>query len=236
MTKTRWIIFAVICALVLVGVMALSSSESTDVSNINAAEVITDQPVSDHVKGDKDSKVVFIEYGDYQCPVCGRIHAPLESALAPYVEQDKIAFVFRDFPITSIHPNALAAASAAEAAGLQASYWEMYDLLYQNQRQWSSAAADERQDLFDSYAKQLGLNVEQFRQAMSSQKVAQNISFDQALANKVGANSTPTFVLNGQNLDPTLNRKIINGDFTELRRLLDQAIKDSGGTPPKTDK
>jgi protein-disulfide isomerase len=233
MTKTRWIIFAVICLLLLGGIVILAQRHRVDVSGIDPAKVIQNGPNADHVEGDKNSKVVFIEYGDYQCPICGSVYQPLKDTLQTYLDQNKIAFVFRNYPLTSIHPNTLAAASAAEAAGLQGKYWQMHDKLYETQDAWSNASPDQRQNFFDGYAKDLGLNVDQFRTDMTSKQVARQINRDRALGEKIGVSGTPTFVLNGKTMEASLNTDLENGNSATLQKLLDQAIKDNGGQPPK---
>ncbi|HET6622703.1 MAG TPA: DsbA family protein [Candidatus Saccharimonadales bacterium] len=233
MTKTRWIIFAVICLLLLGGIAVLANQKRVDVSGIDASAVIKDGDFPDHVVGDADSKVVFIEYGDYQCPICGSVAQPLKDTLQPYIEQGKIAFVFRNYPLTSIHPNTLAAASAAEAAGLQGKYWQMHDKLYESQDAWANAAPDQRQTYFDGYAQDLGLNVDQFRTDMASKQVSRHVARDRALGEKINVTGTPTFVLNGKKLESSINSALQNGDSAELEKLLDQAIKDTGGQPPK---
>ncbi|HET8690173.1 MAG TPA: DsbA family protein [Candidatus Saccharimonadales bacterium] len=233
MTKTRWIIFAVICLLVLGGIAVLAKQHKVDVSGIDPAKIIQDGANPDHVEGDKSSKVVMIEYGDYQCPICGSVYQPLKDTLQPYLDQNKIAFVFRNYPLTSIHPNTLAAASAAEAAGLQGKYWQMHDKLYENQDAWSNASPDQRQTYFDGYAQDLGLNVDQFRSDMVSKKVARQINRDRSLGEKIGVSGTPTFVINGKKLEASINTDLESGNSAALQKLLDQAIKDTGGQPPK---
>jgi protein-disulfide isomerase len=137
--------------------------------------------------------------------------------------KDKLTFVFRNLPLTNIHPNALAAAVAAEAAGQQNKFWEMHDKLYENQPAWQSAAVEERGRIFETYAQQLGLNVGQFTQDLSSPAVTEKINRDRATAQKLNASSTPTFVLNGQLLPEQVS---VNGD--ELKKTVEQALRDAG--------
>ena len=111
MTPTRWIIFAVVAVLVLVGLATLAKKDSIDVSQVDATSVISNDKFKDHVFGKADSKVVLIEYADFQCPGCAAAHPQLKAIIEEY--KDKIAFVYRAFPLTSIHPNALAAAATA---------------------------------------------------------------------------------------------------------------------------
>lgn len=202
MSKKAWIIFAAVCVLILGSLVALSNSKKVDIGNIDANKV---QPASeatgniaDHVFGKPDSKVVLVEYGDFQCPGCGGMHPTVKSVTEKYEEQ--MTFVFRNFPLTQIHPNALVAAAAAESAGLQGKYWEMHDTLFSNQDAWKSVSVKERIGVFEKYAQQLGLNVETFKNDIGSEKVTKKINYDLAIGKKINVTSTPTFVLNGKTL------------------------------------
>jgi protein-disulfide isomerase len=202
-SKKAWIIFASACVLLLVGLVYISSKDKVNVSNVDASKVqagtTQSGDIGDHVFGKKDSKVVFIEYGDFQCPGCGKAHPTIKDVTEKY--KDQVTFVFRNFPLTSIHPNAKAAAAAAEAAGLQGKYWEMHNKIYESQSAWESLGASERTDFFAGYAKDLGLNVTTFKNDMAGQKVSQKINFDIAVGKKIGVDATPTLFLNGKAVD-----------------------------------
>ena len=135
MTKKTWIIFAVICIGIIGGLVYMSNGNKIDVSDVDEwsiqAASAKSGDIADQVYGNKDAKVVIIEYGDYQCPGCASAQSALKTVSEKY--KDTVAFVFRNFPLYSIHPNAFAAASFAEAAGLQGKYWEMHDKLYTTQ-------------------------------------------------------------------------------------------------------
>lgn len=210
MTSRTWIIFAAICVVLFGGLIIFSQKDNIDVSNINQNVI---QPASkqsgaiaDHVTDDSKSKVILIEYGDFQCPYCGQAYSTLHMLLSD-TYKDKIAYVFRNYPLTSMHPNAKAAAAAAEAAGLQDKYWQMHDLLYERQSDWSELAPGDRTDVFKKYAQELGLNVTQFETDMGSKEVAKKINFDVALGKKAKVDGTPTFVINGQ----TINKYVKDG-------------------------
>jgi len=165
-----------------------SSSNSSGSKNSSGA-----QPTS-NIQGQNAKNVTLIEYGDYECPVCGSYYAPLKQAVAPLLPD--IHFQFRNLPLTAIHQNAFAGSRAAEAAGLQGKYWEMHDLLYENQTQWASASSP--QDNFNQYAQQLKLNIEQFKKDYISSKVNDAINADLAEFSKTGQDkATPTFFING---------------------------------------
>ena len=110
------------------------------------------------------------------------------------LNQKDILFVFRNLPLTNVHPNALAAATAVEAAGKQGKYFQMHDALYDNQSSWSDATGEQRGAIFESYAQNLGLNINQYKTDLSSSAVARKINRDVALAKKINASSTvPSF-------------------------------------------
>lgn len=160
---------------------------------------------TNHVEGQGTSGVTFVEYGDYECPICGAYYQPLKDALTPDILQ-KIHFQFRNLPLTSIHQNAYAGARAAEAAGIQGKYWEMHDKLYENQSAWTTSSSPI--NLFEGYAKDLGLNVNQFKSDYSSSKVNDAIRADMAAFGKTKQQqATPTFFLDG--------KYIANGEFTD---------------------
>src|SRR5438034_3234755 len=137
------------------------------------------------------SPVVLEEYGDYQCPPCGLLYPELKKIEAEYGNQVQI--VFHHFPLMTMHKNALAAAHAAEAARNQKKFWEMHDRLYRNQSAWAEAA--DPRPIFISYARELGLNVEQFQSDMESNQVDQRISADMQRGASLGVTGTPTVFL-----------------------------------------
>lgn len=202
MSRNAWLIFVAVVILLLGGLIYLSNKNKVtiDTSAINTATVqkASDQSgnIADHVFGKPDSKVVFVEYGDFQCPGCGGAHPTIKSLTEKY--EDQLTFVFRNFPITSIHPNARVAAAAAEAAGLQGKYWEMHNKLFESQSSWENLSGTKRTDFFVGYATDLGLDTTKFKEDLASTAINQKITFDQALAKKDKVNSTPTFYLNGQ--------------------------------------
>jgi protein-disulfide isomerase len=137
------------------------------------------------------SPVVIEEYGDYQCPPCGQLYPELKAIEHEYGNQVQV--VFHHFPLAKIHKNALAAAQAAEAARNQNKFWEMHDRLYRNQKEW--AELDDPRRVFLSYARQLNLNLDQFKQDMDSNQVNQRISSDMQRGASMGVTGTPTVFL-----------------------------------------
>jgi protein-disulfide isomerase len=228
MNKVTWIIFGAVIVLVLGGLIIYShaSNPAIDVSSVNTNSIIgasvQNGQIADHVYGDASSKVVFVEYGDFQCPSCGGAYAQVKSATESY--KDKVAFIFRNFPLTTLHPNARAAAAAAEAAGLQGQYWAMHNMLYEGQADWENLSGDQRTTLFVSYASQLKLNTAKFTTDLASKAVNDKISFDQAIGKKINVNATPTFYLDGTQLSATDSGQIVQGSTTVLTGLFDKAL------------
>lgn len=228
MSKRAWIIFVAIVIAVLAGLIIYSrvANPGVNVSDVDANSIITasDQngQIGDHVLGNPESRVILIEYGDFQCPSCAGAHPQVKAIMEEY--GDRIAFVFRNFPLTSIHPNARAAAAAAEAAGLQGEYWAMYDILFESQSKWQFLGGSERNDTFASYAIAIGLDEAQFRTDLAATNVNDKITFDQALARKAGAEATPSFYINGQAVDDTVSSAVVQGDTEPLTTLLDSYL------------
>lgn len=204
MSGRGWIIFGAICVVLFGGLVIWSGRDRVNVSGIDTNKLQSAAAdsgnIGDHVFGNKNAKVVLVEYGDIQCPACGSAHPTVRQLTEKY--QDQLAFVFRNFPLTSIHPNARAAAAAVEMAGLQGKYWEMHNILYENQDDWSSASTSERGGKFADYAQQIGLNKSEFTKALNdkSSQINKKINFDIALGRKLNVSATPTFYLNGKQL------------------------------------
>lgn len=204
MSKGFWLIIAAI-VIIFGGILLFKGDEAQAPTDTSA--------VSNHVLGDNAKGVTLMEYGDYQCPFCGQFH-PLVKAVVEKYKTD-IHFQFRNLPLIGNHSNAFAAARAAEAASLQGKFWEMYDALFQNQSAWSDSS--NVLPIFEQYAAQLGLNVEQFKTDFASTKVNDTINADMAEFKKTGEPmSTPTFFLNGKKIEPK--------SLDDFSRLIDEAI------------
>jgi protein-disulfide isomerase len=185
-------------AIIFCGIFIVSQKSSNGAGGSSSGS--NSQPTN-HVEGQNSKGVTLVEYGDYECPICGAYYQPLKEALTPEVLQN-IHFQFRNLPLTSIHQNALAAARAAEAAGLQGKYWQMHDMLYQNQQGWTDSTSPITN--FTAFAKALGLNITQFNSDYSSSKVNNAINADLAEFNKTKLPmATPTFFINGKNVENT---------------------------------
>ncbi len=204
MSTRGWIIFVVVCVVGFGALILLSQKDRIDVSGVNEKKVLASSEASggiaDHTLGKVDSKVILVEYGDFQCSGCGAAYPRVKSLLEKY--DDKIVFVYRNFPLTQIHANARAAAAVAEAAGLEGKYWEMHDMLFENQTDWSNASTSDRGGIFEDYAREIGIDVASFKATLESKnsQISKKINFDLALGRKLNINSTPTFYLNGTKL------------------------------------
>jgi protein-disulfide isomerase len=146
----------------------------------------------DHVRGPADAPVTLVEYGDYQCPYCGEGY-PVVRALERHFGRG-LRFVFRNFPLTQMHPHAQHAAEVAEAAGAQGKFWELHDLLYTHQ----DALADA--DLVD-YAEAAGADAAAVQQALTAHTFAPRVREDFRGGVKSGVNGTPSFFINGARYD-----------------------------------
>ena len=164
-------------------------------------------PVSDrdHIEGRASARLTLVEFGDYQCPYCG--------AAYPVVKQlqrdlgSKLRFVFRNFPLTQAHPYAMVAAEAAEAAALQGKFWEMHDIIYENQDQLEPS-------ILPLWAQQLRLNVNEFGRAIKEGLVTERIKDDRKSGTHSGVNGTPCFFINGVRFDGA-------ADYEQLREALE---------------
>jgi protein-disulfide isomerase len=147
---------------------------------------------NDHTRGPKQAPIVIVEYGDYQCPHCGRAY-PILDRLQKALGDD-LLFVYRHFPIAESHPDAPNAARAAEAAGRQGRFWEMHALLFENQSALDS-------DSLVGYAEALDLDMERWLLDMDSDAIEAKVEEDFKGGVRSGANGTPTFFLNGFRYD-----------------------------------
>lgn len=169
---------------------------------------------SDWVRGTLDAPSLLVEYSDLQCPACGNYY-PLLKRLESEVG-DQVAVVYRHFPLTGLHKNALAAARAAEAAGKQGKFWEMHDLLFERQQEWSGDQ-DPAAGRFLSYAAELGLNRDEFKKYQIASDVKKAVADDIDGGNRSRVNSTPTFFLNGKKISSPRTYDELKSLVTNIR-------------------
>ena len=150
----------------------------------------------DPIIGNPDAPITIIEFSDFQCPFCARFHVQtLPLLLEEYIEQDKVKLVFRDFPIQSIHPNALPASVAAECANEQGQFKPMHDMLFDNQKQWSNQETVDALSMFSQYATQIGLEQETFDSCLTSGKYIEEIRNDLDDGRSYDVTGTPGFFI-----------------------------------------
>jgi len=154
----------------------------------------------DHIQGPASAPVTLVQYGDYECPYCGAAY-PIIKDLQARME-DRLRFVFRNFRITTSHPHAEQAAEAAEAAAAQGRFWEMHDLLYEDQKHLLD------RDLH-TYAEQLGLDAELFDKELAEHVHADRVHEDFMSGVRSGVNGTPTFYTNGKRHDDSYDAETL---------------------------
>lgn len=168
-------------------------------------------PISaeDHIQGPENAEVTLVEYGDYECPHCAHAHPMVRRIQKRFGE--KLRFVFRNFPLTQSHPHAEAAAETAEFAGANGKFWEMHDLLFENQERMN-------RDLFLELANKLELSADGLTEALEEEKFEARVRADFSGGVRSGVNGTPTFFINGiRNDGPS--------EFMELLLAVDAAME-----------
>lgn len=173
----------------------MTSSENTSTSEGAASTTLLAPQPWDHAQGSSEAPVTIIEYGDFECPYCGRTY-PLLKRLREELG-DQIRLIYRHFPLNSVHPHASVAAQAAEAAGAQGKFWEMHSMLFENQDALESFD-------FDQYALRIGLEVYRFRADLSSERFSRRVQRDYESGTQVGVRKTPTLFVNGAKYDGAL--------------------------------
>lgn len=166
----------------------------------------------DHIRGDKNAKLTLVEFSDFQCPACAQIEPMTETLLKDYPKD--VRLVYKYFPLMG-HPNSIPSAKAAEAAARQGKFWEMHDLLFKRQNEWS--VLDNPVDIFKIYAKSLNLDMDKFENDLSSKDTADRIDRDYNLGLTVNIEATPTFFLNGEKL--TISK------YDDFKNAVDKNLK-----------
>jgi len=223
MSKSFWgVVIAVV--IIFVGIFALTGNKSSNSSSKGKSGTLTQ-----HIEGQGKAGVTLVEYGDYECPYCQQYY-PTVKQVASDLDQD-IHFQFRNFPLVSIHRNAFAAARAAEAADQQGKFWQMHDALYENNDPNGASgwvAANDPSTYFTQFAKQIGLNVTQFKQDFASSKVNDLVNADMAEGNRLGITGTPTFYLDGKQVQ-------VGNDVATFEKIIKAEIaKKAPATPTAT--
>lgn len=197
--------------LIIGGLIMLVSSPSS--TNINQIANVAPVSAKDITNSQNKAKVTLIEYSDFQCPACAAYHPIVTQLLTEY--EGKIYFVYRIFPLTRIHPNAKISSRAAYAAYKQNKFFEMSDLLFNGQKDWSSES--DPSGIFIDYAKSLKLDAKKFEDDMNSDEAKKYVDDSENQATSEGINSTPTFILNGVKIkNPT--------GYDEFKKLIENEL------------
>lgn len=207
----RFLIIMGIIIVAFLGIFFAGNSKNESASNETIGSV------SNHSIGNNAKNVELLVYGDFECPACGQFAGIEKQVVEAY--QNDIKFTFRHFPIDTIHPNARAASRAAEAAGAQGKFFEMHDLLYQNQSQWSSQVTNNPQIIFENYAKELGLDIDKFKVDYVAESTNNTINADKNEGNNKGVSGTPTYYINGEKVD---NSRLTTVE--SFSKVIDEAI------------
>ena len=185
---------------IIIGIIAFIALAYFLISYAKEQNRIKLPPVSsrDIFIGQKDAKTQLVEYADLDCPACAQYSTTVEKLLNE--NKKDFSFVYRFFPLTNIHKNALTSAQATYASHKQEKFLEMYKLLYKNQESWGNV--DNVDDLFTGYAKEAGLNIDQFKKDYKSKDTVQFVKDSEQQAINMGLYQTPTFFLNGELIEP----------------------------------
>ncbi len=175
--------------------LSKSPSGPTVLNKEESKEALSVKP-DDWIKGVPEAPITIVEYLDFECEACQAYYPITKKLQEEY--QSKVRFVVRYFPLPG-HKNSITSATAAEAAGIQGKFWEMHDLLYENQKTWGEKTAPDP-SLFTEYAKQIGLDMEKFSTDINSQQVLSRINRDKIAGGSLGISGTPTFFINGEKI------------------------------------
>ena len=208
-----WITVLIIIGAAAGVVWAVKNGGTASVTTGSIPEVTA----SDWVRGNENSTVVIVEYSDFQCPACAAYYEVVKKLMDEDFG-DKVKFVYRHFPLIETHLTATLAVSASEAAGSQGKFWQMHDKLFENQTTWANNP--KAREIFIDYAKELGLNIEEFTKNLDSKEGKEKAINAYKASIKMGLNSTPSFFING--------KKIQNPQsYEDFRNIINQSITDN---------
>ncbi len=204
--ETKFFVGVVIITLIILGGAIFFLSKPQAEKEVSVSDLVTQDAWA---TGSATPKATLVEFGDFECPACGSAFPVVKQVIEAH--QQDLKYVFRNYPLDQ-HKNARLAAEAAEAAGAQGKYWQMYDMLFKNQTNLSS-------ETINGFGIELKLDMDRFTKEVGNKKYESKIEGDIADGNKVGVNATPTFFLNNKKLDlasfsdlKTEVEKVINGE------------------------
>jgi len=185
-----WVCFLIVLALIIWGLaVAINKPLATGPSSLSTPALITS---TDHVVGPDNAPVTLVEYSDFQCPACEAKYFVISKLLTE--SSSTIRFVYRYFPLPQ-HSNAISSSMAAEAAGAQGKFWEMFDLLFANHTDWTELA--DPTSVYVGYATKIGLDTVKFVSDLKNPDLRAKVDADLADGQKIGIDATPTFFING---------------------------------------
>ncbi|HAT68757.1 MAG TPA: hypothetical protein DCS20_04035 [Candidatus Yonathbacteria bacterium] len=215
-TQKRIIVW--VSAILVIGVTAIAAwqiAKGPQKPAVRAGSLTEAVSTSDWTKGATEAtkKAELVEYSDFQCPACGMYYPIIEKIVAD--NKDTLAFTYRHFPLGQ-HKNALPAAYAAEAAGLQGKFWEMHEMIFKSQSEWSEI--DTAEATFEGFATELGLDIARFKTDRDAQTTKDAVAHDKETGLRSGVNSTPSFYLNGKKMENPRSAE-------EFRATIEAALK-----------
>ena len=218
---------------------SLNSDNNTNYDNYASEKIIVGDDnngnIGDHVRGKEDSKVVLVEYADLQCPGCATMMPKISKLTEEY--GDRVAFVFRNFPISG-HQNARAASAAAESAGLQGYFWPMIETMYDNRNDWINVFdTEKRTDIFAGFFEDVSEgkgDMEKFKAMLGDANIQKKIDFDKNIGAKLDkVTATPSFYVNGKEV----NVKDADDIKVEVEKVLNEELEKAGlEKGPKSEK
>lgn len=215
--KKFYLLFGAVAA-IGIGVVAFNVGSSV-LSDAVSAPIVLDLEDDEALvelaqgvtSGDPDAPVTIVEFGDYQCPACGSFGLSVKPQIdGTFVESGEAKFVFYDFPLVSIHPNAFIAARAGRCADEQGGFWEFQETMFRNQSQWSTVATPA--GTFADYAADLGMDKGQFGDCVNSDRYADVITANMELGARMGVSGTPTILINANGQ----LRRVNNNDYQSI--------------------
>ena len=217
---TPWLVAILIIMASIYGIVTLSRSGGNNDQKPSPAETALTLPAPDDwVRGNPLAKTVLVEYSDFECPACATYHPIVKKLVAEL--GSNFAMVYRHFPLPQ-HLGAKPAAYAAEAAGAQGKFWEMADMIFDNQTKWEGRRNVEK--TFEEYAVTLGLNLEKFKTDRDAKVTKDGVDADKASGDGYAVAGTPTFFLNGKKIDNPRS-------FDDFKKLLSDSISNAPTTP-----
>lgn len=209
---TFWVLTIVIVSGAVFSLVMIKNTANTN----NIVKATTSISDTDWTRGNKTAPVTLIEYSDFQCPACGSYSLVIKQLILEF--ESDIYFAYRHFPLKQIHKNANLAAWAAEAAGKQDKFWEMHDIIFENQKEWSNE--NSAKNIFVKYAEILNLNLEQFEIDINAKEIKNKVDNDYRGGISLGVNSTPSFFLNGEKIQNPRS-------YDDFKKLIQEIISNN---------